>query len=398
MNSYSRIEGIRIKNYRVLRNVVVSNLPRMMVLIGTNGSGKSTLFDVFSFFQEALNQNTSLAVARRGGFRELLSRGADGPIELTIKFRESGGRLASYTVELGTVEGQVVVNREVLSYRRGQQGRSPWNFVDFKRGVGKAIANESDYGQEGATENWEYHELSDPSALAIKGLGQFKNYRVVAELRSMIDSWYISDLQIPSARFSQENWYAEHLSRSGENVSQVAKYLNERHPNNFKRVLDAMRLRVPGVSNVEARATEDGRLVLQFQETAFDDPFSTRHVSDGTIRMFAYLIMLHDPNPHALLAVEEPETQMYPELQQELAAEFRGYAQRGGQVLVSTHSPEFLNGAELEEVYWLEKRDGFSTVKRASDSELLRSLSSGAQPGYLWNHNLFKGAGLSWFT
>ena len=327
----------------------------------------------------------------------MISRGTEGPIELTLKFRESGGRLASYMLQIGNAGGQVVVNREVLSYRRGRHGWKPWNFVDFKQGVGRVIGNESDYGREGANEQWEYHELSDPSALAIKGLGQFRDYPVVSELRRLIDGWYISKLEIPSARSSPEDWYAEHLSPRGENVSQVAKYLNEHHPDDFQKVLSAMRLRVPGVSNVEARATDDGRLVLQFQEGGFDEPFSTRYVSDGTIRMFAYLIMLHDPNPHTMLAVKEPEIQLYPELQQELAEEFRAYAQRGGQVLVSTHSPEFLNGAELEEVFWLEKREGFTTVRRASDSELLRSLATGAQPGYLWSHNMFQGAGLSWF-
>ena len=59
-------------------------------------------------------------------------------------------------------------------------------------------------------------------------------------------------------------------------------------------------------------------------------------------------ILLHDPQPHPLLAVEEPENQLYPALLIELIEEFRDYAGRGGQVFVSTHSPDFLNGAELE--------------------------------------------------
>ena len=60
--------------------------------------------------------------------------------------------------------------------------------------------------------------------------------------------------------------------------------------------------------------------------------------------MFAYLVLLYDPKPHPLLAVEEPENQLYPELLYELIEEFRAYALRGGQVFVSTHSPDFLNG------------------------------------------------------
>jgi predicted ATPase len=110
--------------------------------------------------------------------------------------------------------------------------------------------------------------------------------------------------------------------------------------------------------------------------------------------MFAYLILLHDPTPHPLLAVEEPEDQLYPELLAELVEEFRDYARRGGQVFISTHSPEFLNGTKLEEIYWLVKRDGFTTVHRAADSELLQRLvAEGDLPGTLWKQGLFEGAG-----
>lgn len=127
---------------------------------------------------------------------------------------------------------------------------------------------------------------------------------------------------------------------------------------------------------------------------SFKDPFIARYVSDGTIKMFAYLVLLYDPKPHPLLAIEEPENQLYPELLHELVEEFRDYARRGGQVFVSTHSPEFLNATKLEEIYWLVKQRGFSTVRRASDNDLLRRLSAeGDLPGALWRQGLFEGAG-----
>ena len=259
----------------------------MTVVIGANGSGKSTLFDVFSFLKDALSGNVASAVARRGGFSELLSRGEAGPVSITVTFREAGGRLASYILEVSSEEGVAVVSREILRYRRGRGSGRPWHFVDFSGGSGTAITNE----------------------------------------------------------------------------------------------------------NVEARSTEDGRLVLRFQDGSFTDPFIARHVSDGTIKMFAYLVLLHDPKPHPLLAVEEPENQLYPSLLGDLIEEFRDYGRRGGQVFVSTHSPDFLGGADLREIYWLVKENGFSTVRRASDSELLRRLvAEGDHPSELWRQNLFDGA------
>ena len=388
-----RIEQIEIKNYRVFRDVKLTRLSSMAVVIGANGTGKSTLFDVFSFLKDALAGNAASAVARRGGFRELVSRGEQGPIGVTIKFRESGGRLASYILEIGLDGGRAVVDREVLRYRRGQGSGRPWHFVDFSRGRGTAITNESVYGEAGAVERREEFELDDPGVLAIKGLGQFREFRVVSDFRSLIENWYISNFHIADARPSAEAGYAEHLSTRGDNVAQVAQYLYENRPEHFSRVLDAMRVRVPGVKTVEAKPTEDGRLVLRFQDGSFQDPFIARYVSDGTIKMFAYLVLLHDPKPYPLLAVEEPENQLYPSLLGELIEEFRDYASRGGQAFVSTHSPDFLSGAKLDEIYWLQKVDGFSVVRRGSDSQLLRNLvEEGDLPGALWKQRLFEGA------
>jgi len=388
-----QIESIEIKNYRPFRDVVLSDLPRMSVVVGANGSGKSTLFDVFTFLKDALTQNAAAAVARRGGFRELVSRGEEGPVGITVKFRESSGRLATYILEIAMDEGRVVVEREVLRYRRGQYGK-PWHFVDFRRGTGTAITNESVYGDKDVQEEREEYQLDDPSVLAIKGLGQFREFQVVSEFRSLIENWHISDFHIGEARPSAEAGYAEHLSTRGDNIAQVAQYLYENHRDRFDRVLQVMSERVPGVNRVEAKPTEDGRLVLRFQDGSFKDPFIARFVSDGTIKMFAYLVLLHDPKPHPLLAVEEPENQLYPELLHELVEEFRDYARRGGQVFVSTHSPDFLNGARLDEIYWLVKQDGFTNVRRAAESETLKNLvDEGDLPGALWKQGLFEGAG-----
>jgi predicted ATPase len=388
------IESLHLENYRLFRDAWLMDVPRMAVVVGANGSGKSTLFDALSCLKESLQQNVAQAVARRGGLKELVSRGEEGPMRISITFRESGGRLATYELGIASDGGRPVVEREVLMFRNDPHG-NPWHFVDFSRGRGTAITNEAMYNQDGVEAERSEHSLDDPSVLAIKGLGQFKEYRLVAELRAIIEGWHISDFHITDARPSAEAGYAEHLSTHGENVAQVAQYLYEHHRDRFDRMIEVLRQRVPGVEGVEAKATEDGRLVLRFQDGSFKDPFIARYVSDGTVKMFAYLVLLYDPKPHPLLAIEEPESQLYPELLHELVEEFRDYARRGGQVFVSTHSPEFLNATKLEEIYWLVKQRGFSTVRRASDSDLLRRLVvEGDLPGALWKQGLFEGAGL----
>jgi predicted ATPase len=391
-----QIESIEIKNYRLFRDTKLQNIPRLCVLVGANGTGKSTLFDVFSFLKDALAMNVGKAVSKRGGYKELASRGfADQPIELTLQFRlEITGyeRLVTYILRIEPdATGRAVVAREVLRYKRGANGK-PFHFLDFANGRGYAITNEEDFSKVDEALVREEQELDAPDILAIKGLGQFERFKAASAFRLMIENWHISDFHVSDARPSQEDGFAEHLSTRGENLPLVANFLFEHHRPAFDRILEAMRQRVPGVSLVEPRQTEDGRLVLRFQDGSFKDPFIARHVSDGTIKMFAYLVLLNDPKPYPLLAVEEPENQLYPELLPPLAEEFRDYARRGGQVFISTHSPDFLNALSLEEIFCLRKDGGFSTVRCAADSENLRALfDAGDLPGYLWKQGLFEG-------
>lgn len=391
-----QIESIDIKNYRLFRHAKLIHIPRLCVLVGANGTGKSTLFDVFSFLKDALAMNVGKAVSKRGGFKELASRGfANEPIELTLQFRldiTGKERLVTYVLRVEPDKtGRAVVAREILRYKRGANGK-PFHFLDFTLGEGYAITNEEDFSKQDEELAREVQTLDAPDILAVKGLGQFDRFKAASALRLMIENWHISDLHVSEARPSQEDSFSDHLSPRGENLPVVASFLFEYHPEAFARILAAMTARVPGVSLVESKQTEDGRLVLRFQDGSFKDPFIARHVSDGTIKMFAYLVLLNDPQPYPLLAVEEPENQLYPELLPELAEEFRSYARRGGQVFISSHSPDFLNALNLEEIYCLRKVDGFTQITRAIDSANVRALvEAGDLPGWLWKQGLLEG-------
>ena len=393
-----KIETIRLRNFKAFRHVDLIDLPNFLVVVGANGAGKTTLFDVFGFLHDCLMGNVRSALDKRGRFREVLSRGCDPErdtilIEIQYRMEITGKeRLVTYSVEIGEEVGQAVVLREVLRYKRGRHGK-PYHFLAFARGEGYAIVNEEDFTKSEEDLERESQKVS-PGALAIKGLGQFERFKAANAFRRLIEDWHVSDFHISAARGRKDaSGDSEHLSESGENLPLVARSLHEQHPALFRRILDTMAHRVPGVSSVEPRLTEDGFLTLRFQDGSFKTPFLDRYVSDGTIKMFAYLVLLHDPKPHPLLCVEEPENQLYPQLMGELAEEFRGYSHRGGQVFVSTHSPEFLNAIELEEAYWLVKRDGCTEVHRAKDNAQISAyMAEGDQLGYLWNHGFFDGA------
>jgi predicted ATPase len=391
-----RIESLTLQNFKAFRRAEMRDIPGMSVVVGANGSGKSTLFSVFGFLKDALTNNIHTALTKLGGsrgFHEVRSRGANGPIGIEIKFREKADSpLVTYQLEIDAAGGRPIVTREILKYRRGSKGK-PWHFLDFSGGRGYAVANEPDEVRVEADLRREEHTLKSPDLLAVKGLAQFERFPASRALGDLIENWHISDFHIQRARPEQEAGYAEHLSKEGENLSLVVEYLYKRHPLVFERIIESMKQRVPGITKIDAKTTEEGKVLLRFQDGAFEDPFLARHVSDGTIKMLAYLALLHDPQPHPLLCVEEPENQLYPKLLEELAEEFRAYTGRGGQVFVSTHSPDFLNAAELEEVFWLVKEKGYTDIRRASeDAQVARYVGDGDRLGYLWRQGFFGSA------
>lgn len=392
-----KIESIRLRNFKAFRQVHLQEIPSFLIVVGANGSGKSTLFDVFGFLHDCLKGNVRQALDKRGRFAEVLSRGCDPAkdsilIELQYRMEITGvERLVTYSLEIGERKGIPVVLKELLRYKRGRYG-SPFHFLSFTNGEGYAITNEEDFNKSDEELDRENQKVA-PDTLAIKGLGQFERFKAANAFRQLIENWHVSDFHISAARGRKDaTGETEHLSESGENLPLVARYLHEQYPEIFEHVLRTMSHRVPGVTSVEPKLMDDGFLTLRFQDGSFKTPFLDRYVSDGTIKMFAYLVLLYDPQPHPLLCVEEPENQLYPNLMSELAEEFRSYATRGGQVFVSTHSPDFLNAAQLDEVCWLVKRNGSTQIQRARDNpQVAAYIGQGDQLGYLWKQGFFDG-------
>ena len=385
-----QIESIKIHNYKVLKDVEVKDISNMAVFLGKNGVGKTTFFDVFGFLHDCLIGNVKTALARRGGFNEVISRNQEGTIDFEIKFRAKETEpLITYQLSIGLDERKFpVVSSEILKFRRDSKGQ-PWKVLDFKNGEGIAIEGVLNTNEDVTNAIRKSQKLDSPDILAIKGLGQFKEFEAVATFRRLIEDWYVADFKVDAARERNESVYGEDLTRTGDNLSIVTKYIYDNYPENFQKIIKSMKERIPGVDDIQAKETDDGYIVLKFQNGEFKNPFSAKFVSDGTIKMFTYLVLLNSPMKHALLCIEEPENQLYPELLEELAEEFRLYALNGGQVFVSTHSPDFLNAIDANEVFYFEKKNGFTQIKKATENELfMNCIEQGDLPGSLWKQGI----------
>lgn len=393
------IESIKLKNFKAFKDLDMRNIPSFCVLVGANGSGKTTLFKAIGFLKDCMTYNVYQALESHGGFEEVLSRGANEQkiiIELQIRMDIAGhDRLVTYSLTIEQKSGRPFVAREILRYKRGESG-APFHFLDFSDGNGRAVRNEEDFSKKDTELEREDQRLENNTILAIKGLGQFERFKAASELRKLIENWHISDFHIDKARGAKEALGPDdHLSASGDNLQRVAYRLSKDQPKIFAEIVADMKRAIPGISEVEPKQTIDRRIILTFSDQSFpkNNEFIDNFVSDGTIKMFAYLVLLNEPKPHPVLCIEEPENQLYPTLLQELAEEMEAYTRRGGQVFVSTHSPDFLNAIGLDNVYWLQKRNGYSTVTRAADDEQIKAyMNDGDRMGELWKQGFFEGA------
>lgn len=378
--SLARIEYLKVKNYRALREVEFKDLTRFTVLLGPNGSGKSTVFDVFAFLAECFELGLRRAWDRRGRARELKTRGGEGPISIEIKYREPGYPLITYHMAIDERGGAPVVVEEWLRWKRGSHGQ-PFRFLDYREGHGRAVSGEQPDEQDKRIDI----PLKSADLLAVNALGQFAEHPRVAALRDFITGWYVSYLSAESARGQPEAGPQEHLTRTGDNLANVIQYLAEQHGKRLEKIFEALRRRVPRIERVLAETMADGRLLLQIKDAPFSHPVLAKFASDGTLKMLAYLVLLYDPAPPAFIGVEEPENFLHPRLLTELAEECRAATDRT-QLLVTTHSPFFLNALRPEEVRVLWRDDqGYTRAERVLDRPGVKEfVEHGALLGQLW--------------
>jgi predicted ATPase len=382
-----RIEYLRVKNYRALRDLELKEITPLTVFLGPNGSGKSTIFDVFAFLSECFISGLRRAWDKRGRFKELRTRGEDGPVVFELKYREKPkSPIITYHLAIDEANKGPYVAEEWLQWRRGSKGQ-PFRFLDFQKGKGRVISGELPDEQDERIDE----QLDSPEMIAVNTLGQFARHPRVSALRRFITGWYLSYLSADTTRGLPEAGPQDRLSSIGDNLPNVIQYLKEQRPERLDEILRTLSARVPRLEKVEAEPMLDGRLLLQIKDAPFDRPVLAKFASDGTLKMLAYLTLLYDPDPPQLIGIEEPENQLHPRLLYELAEECRIAAARS-QLLITTHSPYFVNGLRSKELWVLYRNEkGFTQALRAHDMKGINEfMESGAQLGHLWMEGHFE--------
>lgn len=403
-----KIEGIAIKNYGSLRDVTLGKtlskqtaapLSNMTTIIGPSGNGKSTIADVFGFIADCMESDVEAAcdANNRGGFDQIRAQGVTDAIHFELYYRESSNtRPITYELSIDLDKtGRPYVKEERLRQRVEKRGW-PRSFLYLQDGSGYAFEG-NDGGQDEETGSIEGTkvpvELSDNRKLGVVTLGAMKQYSRIEKFLKFLQSWYLCYFTPDAARTIQTSAPQPYLDRIGSNLNNVAQYMFRENKSAFIKTLRDIQSKLPGIEKITPLKMPNGQIVLQFWEKGFDEPFFSPKMSDGTLKLFAYYLLLHENNPRQLVFIEEPENGLYHHYLADLAEEMRKSAGTGysKQLFITTHSPFFANSLPPEDVWVLKKEEnGFSTARRASEYEFVQELTAeGVSVGDLWYDKYF---------
>ena len=404
-----KILGIGIKNYGSLKDIKMGKLfsdqqgeelGNMIAIIGPSGNGKSTLADAFGFISDCLSDDVEAAcdANNRGGYDQLVSQNTNDPIHFEIYYKENANsRPITYELTIGKDKmARPYVMEERLRQRRpGQRNGRPLSFLQLINGKGYAFegtvgGQEEDGKFEGDKKEV---ELADTRKLGIIALGAMKQYSRIEKFLTFLKSWYLCYFTPEAARKIQTAAPVPYLDRTGSNLNNVAQYMYRENPNDFKKILAEIQTKIPNITQIQPLKLPNGQMVLEFWQKGFKKPFFSQRMSDGTLKLFAYYLLLHERNPRQLVFVEEPENGLYHHYLSKLAIEMKKNVGNGfsKQLFVTTHSPFFVNALAPNQVWVLEKgQDGFSTIKQASTYEFVTDLvDAGVSMGDLWYSEYF---------
>jgi predicted ATPase len=365
------ITRVRARNFKSLRDVDFSLGP-LNVLVGPNMGGKSNILDLFRFLQECWSPQfgPANALTRRQGIDEVLWKGSqDRLLSIAVEFSEDSrpDKNFLYGLEIaGGAGGYFTVQKETLTLReagkdfelivRESDGRwlenadrSKLALVQAERsGMEIAPPNWGGYALKFFAQNWRYHQL-------VPGLMKQANQMGAGNV----------------------------LDIHGSNLSAWLMWLQTRSPQTFARIEEAARDVFPEIRELLTWPTQQGLVYLSSDEQGSLRPTPLFQMSDGELAFIAYLSLIFAPDElgGTLFFIEEPENHLHPKLFETLVALLRQtqmeVADRGvppSQIIFTTHSPLVLDQMKLEEILWVEKRQGETRVIRPNDRPHLRKL------------------------
>lgn len=378
----SMITQLRVKNFKSLRDMSLSFGP-LTVLVGPNMGGKSNIVDVLYFIQQFLFPQAGVdgliyALAQRGGISEVLWKGGN---ESLIAFYIDGTTPSradstwSYVLEIvAGIGGFAQIQKESFVVREGGaateliilEGNVRWlankngqKLVSYSSSTKSAMEN--------APDNWDGADL-------IKSVRLWKFYQLIPQLM----------------RQANPTGSGFVLARHGENLSAWLMNLQTRFLQAFLKVSEAACDLFPELKGLSTWPTAQGTVFLSSNERGLKLPISVGGMSDGELSFLALLSLVYAPPELGgiLYCVEEPENHLHPrlvsalvKLTRQVRGEFNAAGSPLAQVILTTQSPLLVDEMALDEVIWVEKREGETRTVRPGSLDHLRQLVADKELG-----------------
>jgi predicted ATPase len=363
------VRELHVQGYRSVKEIRLK-LKRVNVLVGPNGCGKSNLYRSMMLIAAAARGTFAMDLASEGGIASILWAGGRHKNDKKRLLLEVELKDLTYSIECGKIplsqrppelacfENDPDIKREEVSFR--SKGRST---TLVKRENALLMARNMD------GRPIEYPLAVSGSESVLSGLREPQKFPELSALRQEFLNWrfyhqFRTDIDSP-LRQPQVGVLTPVMSNDGLDVA--AALATIRGIGNGDALNSAIDDAFPG-SRLQIDA-EYGQFNIGLHMRGFhpDRPFSALELSDGTLQYLCLLAALLSPRPPALLALNEPETSIHPDLNEPLA-KLIVQASKRSQIWITTHSRELANFITKHggnEAIELEKRRGETMVKGA---------------------------------
>ncbi len=386
------LKTIRFCNFKSISDRPVS-LGNLNVLIGANAAGKSNFVDGLRFIHDLLNHGLSIAIGRRLGWENVLSRDKpasekitahilhefQGP-DRTVKFGKKTytPRDIEYTVEAAYSRKRTYLHSEILKARFQQDANEITE--RFERSRSKVSVDSSIR----SAKRPESFKL--PKQLQDKPFLQSGFYLVGSLLLSdCITHWRFYDLDVSASRRPCIDEGQDILLDDGRNLAVILDRLRLSSSQAVRdRIMKLMSILVPGFDSWKTEQQFDGTLGFRIREQHITKDLLPKMISDGTIRLLSLLLaLLYQSSQAALICIDEPERHLHPQLLKTLVEIMRDVSQQT-QLVVTTHSPELVKWLQPNEVFMVDKVDTVTRILPAQNISMIDKFLQDFSLDELW--------------
>ena len=355
--SKMKVSRISVKNFKSFEQLNLDGFQEFSVLIGQNGVGKSNLMSVFSFLSDCVTTgDINTAVERIGISRLCYNGNSTVPTEIAVTFRDDALNTAQYLLKIGYKQGKAILEDEQLIVSETVDG---------------VVKNHHElHNKRGVCKLGDVTEQIKETDIALSIFGRLPKYKETVAVYNFLKGVRTVNFALTALR-SDSSIDDMQLSHLGHNLKSVALEMQNVFPMQFESVVEHMECAM-GITKILLQKLPTGNITLSFVQGT--KTISEAEISDGTLSLFAYYVLLEHPLNSSILCIEEPERNISHTCLVQLAEVMRIKAKtENAQILVTSHSSEFISALKLNEVFYVSTTDSGTSVTALRGNMELKS-------------------------